>query len=360
MECVPIGNVSGLAPPVNFTEAQKRVLKDISNVFYNYGLPVVCLFGIVGNILNLTILTRRKLQKSYRTVEQAAYVCLIGLALSDLMFCVFAFPTTFLPTGEYYKTKGFILYYGMYSTAVINVFIMSSTWLTVTMATERYIAICHPLNSKLFMTLSKTKLIIVLVYLVSVAFNIPVLWRYQIHEVLCENRTSKVYHLKQVPLCDSNTLDHGYRVLWAIVGNFIPLILLIGFNICICYKIHKSYKLRQKFHCEQDPKDPNNTLTITLIVIIVMFFILVAPSEIVLHIAQITKSDSDATYKAIEVVMNFMQSVNFSVNFVLYCIISPYFRKTLRHILCCDWYNNRRDSYKFNMTDCSKQPLKGP
>lgn len=350
-----LSNESTLGPSEQSTAQTKANPEwDILNVINNFGLPTVCLFGIVGNILNLTILTRRKLRRSLRTVEQAANLCLIALALSDFMFCLFAFPTTFLPS-EHYTEKGFILYYGMYSPAIINVFILTSTWLTVTMATERYFAICHPLNQTLLMTLKRTKLIIVIVYMLSVLFNVPVLWRNQVVQRVINNSTV-VYTLEIIPLGQDKIADTTYRLVWAILGNFLPLILLVGFNICICRKIHQSYQYRKKFHFDpSSSQDTNVTLTTTLIVIVVMFLILVAPSEIVLHIASMLHSDN---YRSIEAIMNFMQSVNFSVNFILYCIISSYFRKTLRHIVCCYWRNQRRDSYRLSTkADMSKVPL---
>ena len=350
-----LSNDSTLGPSEQSTsQTEANPEWDILHVINNFGLPTVCLFGIVGNILNLTILTRRKLRRSLRTVEQAANLCLIALALSDFMFCLFAFPTTFLPS-EHYTEKGFILYYGMYSPAIINVFILTSTWLTVTMATERYFAICHPLNQTLLMTLKRTKLIIVIVYMLSVLFNVPVLWRNQVDQRVINNSTV-VYTLEIIPLGQDKIADTTYRLVWAILGNFLPLILLVGFNICICRKIHQSYQYRKKFHFDpSSSQDTNVTLTTTLIVIVVMFLILVAPSEIVLHIASMLHSDN---YRSIEAIMNFMQSVNFSVNFILYCIISSYFRKTLRHIVCCYWRNQRRDSYRLSTkADMSKVPL---
>lgn len=350
-----LSNDSTLGPSEQSTsQTEANPEWDILHVINNFGLPTVCLFGIVGNILNLTILTRRKLRRSLRTVEQAANLCLIALALSDFMFCLFAFPTTFLPS-EHYTEKGFILYYGMYSPAIINVFILTSTWLTVTMATERYFAICHPLNQTLLMTLKRTKLIIVIVYMLSVLFNVPVLWRNQVDQRVINNSTV-VYTLEIIPLGQDKIADTTYRLVWAILGNFLPLILLVGFNICICRKIHQSYQYRKKFHFDpSSSQDTNVTLTTTLIVIVVMFLILVAPSEIVLHIASMLHSDN---YRSIEAIMNFMQSVNFSVNFILYCIISSYFRKTLRHIVCCYWRNQRQDSYRLSTkADMSKVPL---
>lgn len=337
---------------VTESETEVQILENVSKVVYGYALPCVCVIGVVGNLMNLAILTRRKLQRSYRPIEQAANVCLVALALSDLMFCGFAFPTMLLPTDGRYKTRGLLLYYSVYSAAIINIFIMISTWLTVTMATERYLAICHPLKDTSYMTIKKTKVIIVFVFILSISFNIPVFWRYTV-EMDSSNGTSVFYSVKKLDLGNSKSVDLVYRVFWAITGNFIPLILLVVFNICLCKKIHKSYKFRQKFKFERDNNDTSYTLTITLVVIVVMFLILVSPSEIVLFISKLSKHDNNNKYRISEVIFNFMQSVNFSANFVLYCIISPYFRRTLRYIICCLWSSKK--SKKFHITNSSRR-----
>nr|KAG5712211.1 hypothetical protein BaRGS_014561 [Batillaria attramentaria] len=326
-------------------EKAQALFEEVSHVIYGFLLPIVCAFGIVGNLLNLTILTRRKLQKSFRTLEQAANLCLISLAVSDLMFCVFAFPTMFLPKNDLYQSKGLLLTYRVYSTAVINVFIMISTWLTVAMSLERYLAICHPLRQDLYLTTRRIKIVIVLTYILSFIFNIPVLWRYEVQEIcprpalevnssgldhdlfatngnggdrhtlpgdindLVHAMNSSVFHNftrmafsrnatggnrtgtahanlpnalrangsvpvvvatattpaaettswdwfgegsiafrpNPVSLWDSAQLDTIYRIMWAVVNNMIPLILLIYFNVCLCRKIYRSYKMRQKF-----------------------------------------------------------------------------------------------------------------
>jgi hypothetical protein len=57
---------------------------------------------------------------------------------------------------------------------------MISTWLTVAMSLERYLAICHPLRQDLYLTTRRIKIVIVLTYILSFIFNVPVLWRYEV------------------------------------------------------------------------------------------------------------------------------------------------------------------------------------
>ncbi|XP_041376271.1 putative G-protein coupled receptor F59B2.13 [Gigantopelta aegis] len=333
-------NITGLG-----SERAKHMFEEVSYIIYGFALPSICLFGMVGNILNLTILTRRKLQKSFKTLEMAANYCLVALAVSDLMFCVFAFPTTFLPSDDTYRKDEFILQYRIYGAAIINVFIMCSTWLTVAMSLERYLAICYPLRQDLYLTTRRIKIVIIITYIFSFLFNIPVLWRYEVYQLCSASNTSVSGVMPfQVPLWNSHRLDMAYRIVWALLGNFVPLILLFWFNVCLCLQIYRSYKMRQQFKHDRrkgdhSAKSSGNVLTITLVVIVVMFFIFVAPSEIVITAAQMSNNDSTYSHMTIEAVMNFLQSLNFSLNFILYCIISPYFRKTLRYLFCCGCYN---------------------
>ncbi|CAG5121832.1 unnamed protein product, partial [Candidula unifasciata] len=391
-----------------------------------------------------------QLQKSFRTLEQSANLCLISLAVSDLMFCIFALLTMFLPADNVYEEHGILLIYGVYSAAIINVFIMDSTMLTVAMSLERYLAICFPLRQDIYLTTRRIKFVIVFTFIFSVVFNIPVLWRQEIvtfcidwsndihsntnmtegnssfrfadyksegnvqplwdvvttvttstttlfpavvnaslttpTNIPCNKTTPSVstshvfsinhsttetisrlpqtstvsrptepgfsfqksepdnsgiktlYTTRIVPFAGNQIYDNAYRLVWAFVGNFIPLLLLLYFNVCLFRKIYRSYKLRKQLGRQDRTKSSSHVLTITLVAIVVLFFILVAPSEVTLQISFLTNSQDTPMLKNIEAVLNLMQSINFSVNFILYCIISPHFRKTLKYMMLCGCY----------------------
>lgn len=384
----------------------------MSEILYLYALPVISALGFFGNLMNLIILAGKRIQHSLRTTEKAANSGLIALAVSDLAFCVTAFPSTFLPADMTFDGEpGFLALYACYCAAVISIFIMTSTWLTVAMSAERYLAICHPLGSRRIISLNRTRFVIVVVNVLSAVFNVPLFWRYIIitkdvfspasnasddpslaRENLSEGmqlllrtvdhrsnaggeitnvtslendsiamavalyqvasnlpkdqrsdipriQTKKTVVRARLPASDS--FEHLYRLAWATFGNFIPLLILIFCNVGLLKEIQKSYALRR--HMNRSIKNGSNSvdiessqrITMTLVCIVVMFLVLVAPSEIVKHLAALSGADLEANYhfKTIEVVTNLMQAVNFSANFILYCIVNPSFRRTMREMV---------------------------
>ncbi len=353
-------NISKLDEEVN-TTGNKQLYEDVYHILYGYGLPTICACGFLGNVMNLIILAGKQVQRSLRRMEQSANVGLISLAVADMIFCITAFPSTFLPKDMVFKQRGFLSFYATYCAAVINVFIMTSTWLTVTMSTERYLAICHPLKSRKILTMTRTKVAIIMVYILSALFNLPVFWRYKIDSAMCKDNATYYGVMPQILYNDEN-FDHAYRAAWAVVGNFIPLLLLLFFNIALMREIHKSYAMRKRMsngnssiHHKHHSNDTeaSNRITITLISIVVMFFTLVAPSEILKHVAYLfgTNLSRNYTYLTIEIVTNVMQTINFSANFILYCIINPSFRKTMKEMFCFQYQKIKTDGLEASIME---------
>ena len=329
----------------------KKLYETLNHILYGYMVPAICICGFFGNVLNLVILAGKRQQRALREKERSANLGLIALAVADMSFCITAFPSTFLPMDMRFPNRGVMIYYGCYCAAVINIFIMTSTWLTVTMSTERYLAICHPLRSRNIITLQRTKLAIVLVFICSMIFNVPVFWRYAIVEIVCDNETV-AYSIYPQVLYGNESLDHAYRAVWAVLGNFVPLIMLLFFNVALVREIHKSNALRKKakaldrqlrgeggmilVHHTSSDVEPRSLINITLVAIVVMFFILVAPSEILKHVTSLfgQSQRKNYTYLTVELVTNIMQGINFSANFILYCIIIPSFRRRMKEMIC--------------------------
>jgi len=96
-------------------------------------VPVVCVVGIIGNLLTLFVLSRRRLSVVSDNSVRAVHACMKALAVSDLVLCASLLPHGFLLHDcLVHVRRSFHLVYWLYSGAVINSFILTSTWLTVT------------------------------------------------------------------------------------------------------------------------------------------------------------------------------------------------------------------------------------
>ena len=147
------------------------------------------------------------------------------------------------------------------------------------------------------------------------------------------------FTVEQIKIGGSDAVDNVYRWAWAVAGNYTPLVLLLYFNVRLCWRIYFSMKMRGRFrrHCQASRS--SNILTITLVAIVIMFFILVAPSETMLALKNNITMDK-ITSRAIEDIFNLLQTFNFAVNFILYSVINPYFRRSLKYILLCNFHKN--------------------
>nr|CAH8857535.1 unnamed protein product [Trichobilharzia regenti] len=68
-----------------------------------------------------------------------------------------------------------------HATAVL--FQVTSVWLTVAFAADRYLMICHPFWAKRWCTIKLAKIVIIIIYVFSVIYSIPRYFEYQIFEV---------------------------------------------------------------------------------------------------------------------------------------------------------------------------------
>jgi len=125
-------------------------------------IPSVLVFGAVGNAVSLAMLAGRAgcCQKmsgrgrgtKLQPLERSAIVGLSALAMSDLFFCMMGIPAVFKPIRGAEGILGvFLLYYSLYRIPLHNLFLFSSTWIAVSVSSERFFAICFPLRARWYL-----------------------------------------------------------------------------------------------------------------------------------------------------------------------------------------------------------------
>ena len=321
---------------------------NVESVLYHYVLGAICCFGILGNILNLIILSRRSLTVHMERLEKYAHNHLIALAVSDLMYCITFLPRTFKPQDIYFypsDTSPWLLY-EVYHIAVINTFLLSSSWLTVAMAVSRYVAITYPVQARERLGMMVTRIDIGIIFSLSILFNVPRFFTKTIYPNECQEGGYVYYPFNDGALQSNPNAELAYEWIYFVVGIIFPLIAVAYCNVFFIRALHTSQRLRRRhsnYSSSSDSSDSSRILTLTLCVIVVLYILLVIPAEIIMffddyikeHFQKHGNSTVFAWFSLTAAICNNLQAFNFAVNFLLYCMINVNFRRVIVNALCC-------------------------
>ena len=207
-------NVSGFSDEFQFNCSSASSLLQICTSRFSFVktvlVPAVCVIGIIGNLLTLFVLSQRRLSVASDNSVRAIHSCMKALAVSDLILCASLLPHGFLLHNcIVHVRRSFHLVYWLYSGAIINTFILTSTWLTVTMAIGRYLAVCHLFHVRPLIDLRSTRLTVTAIFVVSFIVNIPRFFENTVQSITCLSRSFSV--TENELYCQSCTESYALR-----------------------------------------------------------------------------------------------------------------------------------------------------
>lgn len=304
--------------------------------------PILCSLGVIGNLLNLYALSVVHFSKSLNGVrhkETATHFGLVTLSISDTFFCLFLIPRSFTNTKASMFSdcdNTFFFYYQLYSTALISTCLTSSTWITVAMALLRYAAICHPFSAVTFSGRSASKIAYGVVLLSSIIFCLPLFWEFKAHFLSTNSQNCKLYVLDVGYMNYTTTSGQIYLWIKVVVATFIPALLLAFSNLALIRALRRSYRMRRLCHVRSDTTTVSSRVTLTLIVIVVAFIVLVFPTEVMdFFVHVLANTENTENFLIARSVANLLQVFNFSSNFLLYCALNPMFRGVIYDLVRC-------------------------
>ncbi|ELT95309.1 hypothetical protein CAPTEDRAFT_224006 [Capitella teleta] len=303
---------------------------------YSIIIPSICGFGILGNSLNLIIFAYRLSRRCLDNLERSATVGLIALAISDLLFCVVVFPAAFLQHSPRGVTQSRLttlaFYYSHYRGPLINLFLLTSTWLICLISLERFVVVCKPIRARWVIRVRKTVAIHTGICLLAVTLVIPEFVKFKVMKNDCGDCVcfGIAYY---APILNA-TFRTVYKALFTIFGTFLPLLILIACNVRLIIELY-----RCKAMGIADPaRYCTPRITMVVVGIVVSYLILVCPSMVLEQLANtklISTQDGQALarFRIAVVVANLMQSCKFACNFLLYCAVNKQFREHVSNLM---------------------------
>ena len=130
-------------------------------------------------------------------------------------------------------------------------------------------------------------------------------------------------------------LNSIFTYLWACLGYFVPVAVLAFCNVWLILALRESRVLREtaarvssRSGGYSASRRSSNRITFTLIALVVMFIVLVSPSEIV-HFYLHVQPEAMYTLEITLIMTNLLQTINYALTFVLYCAVNVTFRRTI-------------------------------
>ena len=258
-----------------------------ADLIIDYIVRALCIFGIVSNILNIIILVK-KIREGIDNLERGATVGLAALAVSDLGFCIFSLIESFVPQHKVIFPKKNLAYFmTLYGTFAINIFIKTSTSFTVVLAVGRYYAVCFPMRARQYMRCGHTVIAIIFSPIFWILLHLPLLWSWNVKEVQCSinSKRQTVYTLISGEFSTNKNFQVTMTYIWAGLGFFLPVAILAYCNYKLVKSLQHSTRLRRNSGSQgptlRTMSRTQRRISLTLIGIVIMFFILICPSEIV-------------------------------------------------------------------------------
>ncbi|KAK2141889.1 hypothetical protein LSH36_1025g01020 [Paralvinella palmiformis] len=320
---------------VNGYDNFRGIVPEMERILLTRVVIAICAFGVIGNIVTLALLVRRRWRygrkrsaaSSDNSVAKVDMLGLISLSVSDLLFCISVLPHAGTEFDKYtFDEPTFTLYFSLVDNAVINTFIMASTWLTVSMTINRYAHLCHPILGLRYFGVRFMIAAITVSALFSLAFNLPRFWLYEIAYADCLDLATgdlfPVYALGPGPMKANKTAEASYQWFYFFFGISIPLCILAYCNCRIIHAVYNSMAVEQRRNRER------NLITKVLICIVIFYLLLVSPAEInKFFSSKITISKEHIqSYNFAITMLNTFQAVNFSCNFIPYLVLDKYIR----------------------------------
>ncbi|KAF5307925.1 hypothetical protein FQR65_LT06492 [Abscondita terminalis] len=328
---------------------------------HGYLSILVCIFGSIANILNICVLSRREMRSPTNAI-------LTGLAVADLLVMIEYIPFSchvyFDPDARFtasYFSYGWAVFMAFHALfAQVCHFI--SICLTVVLAVWRYIIITRTQNNRDWCNAHRTRITIILTYLLCPLVCLPLFVSLTITEqVKSVNETGRLIQRQQLVNYTGDkynatlyVLDYGnFKEIsfwvYGVVIKLVPCILLTILSQRIISALIETKRRRQNLlgntsmnlktigevkppkTLRQSKEQQTDRTTRMLLAVLFLFLITEFPQAILgLLSVSIGSQFEKQCYNPLGDLMDILALTNSAINFILYCTMSRQFRSAFQ------------------------------
>lgn len=301
--------------------------------------PSICLPGLFGNALTLIVLTRQNMKTSTNAFLSALAVSDAIKLINDVLYFIVMLLTKTEPMAANWAYAHFY----PHAHFIFNMSACVSSWLTVSVAVERYIMVCHPTRARGICSRTRAIVTSSIVYIVMTIVAIPSGLRYRTIQVVDPHTNITIYDVSLTDLWKIDWFVSSYTWLQTSLRCLIPLLVLVVMNTCIINALRKT-RANKKI-------SSRHRVTMMMIIVIVVFMVCITPDAVMSTFLRLGyREEKSKLVRGIREFTDTLLTVNAAVNFVIYCLFNKLFRQNFIHLFCKKRFDDQMSSKQLDET----------
>lgn len=276
--------------------------------------PIFCCFGLTINIVCIFVLTRKKMRSTSR-------IFILGLTISDSIHVLndlLYFVCLLVNVFDVKISTHMIDYVYPYTNYVFHVTVTYSAWMTVSIATERYVNVCHSKRALYIITYTRGVIALMVIAVVTLIISVP--HSVNMFYLVTSHLQNVSFQAKIRRLAFGNIFNACYYT----VRFIVPVLCLVTFSSLIIYRL-KDVRIR----------NGKRRITINLILAVSSFIVCTTPEVIVSAISRFHGTTD--LLQGISEMTNFILLLNCSINAIIYCGLNKRFMAALKKFCRRSW-----------------------
>ncbi|KAJ7324803.1 hypothetical protein JRQ81_017823 [Phrynocephalus forsythii] len=227
---------------------------------------IIFIIGIIGNSLVVIIIF------FYMKLKTVASVFLFNLALADLSFLVTLPMWAYTTAMQYHWPFGNCLCKVTSAAATFNLY--ASVFLLTCLSIDRYLAIVHPMKSRLRRTMLIARVTCIVIWLMAALASLPVIMYRSVFFIENENITVCAFRYETPTNTTNNaTVQVGLGLSKNMLGFLIPFVIILTSYILIWKTLKKAYQIQKN-------KTRGDDIFKMIVAIVLFFFFSWIPHQI--------------------------------------------------------------------------------
>ncbi|XP_069115681.1 somatostatin receptor type 5-like [Argopecten irradians] len=284
-----------------------------------YMLPIICLFGLVGNSLSCIVMARLSRVSSF-------YLYTTVLALSDSAVLIFGGVMVWIDKIGLVQIPYFsvgVLYHPLFVCFVV--FSQFSSWITVVMCVDRYIAVCHPMRVSSLCTRKRASITMICLFLALFALNSPLVCFVFSDDTCC-----------QFPAMPAEFYNEYFTKTDLPTYSLIPMLIISVLSLLILRRVCIANKRRQQLsnNLSKHKMNVSTLKTIFVLMAIVLVFLTTILPFLCIQCYVIVAETYTCIAKELNPNIGILSLMNHALNFVVYGLSGDTFRNELLRSVC--------------------------